>query len=80
VLLTDFNLGGSKGENGCDLLRRARAAFPETPQILVAGFAKDALDEAACGNMVINGFLSKPVSPEKLLETLNHVCRPQVAA
>jgi CheY-like chemotaxis protein len=66
ALVTDINLG--RGEDGFDVARRARAAYPHLPVVFVS---------AAAGSRVLlegvdpNEFIAKPYHPQRLMEALD---------
>jgi CheY-like chemotaxis protein len=66
ALVTDINLG--PGEDGFDVARRARAAYPHLPVVFVS---------AAAGARVLlegvdpNEFIAKPYHPQCLIDALD---------
>ncbi len=66
ALVTDINLG--RGEDGFDVARHARAAYPGLPVVFVS---------AAAGSRVLregvdpNQFVAKPYHPQLLMDALD---------
>lgn len=75
ALVSDIDLGG--GEDGFDLARRARAAYPGLPVVFVSGAA--ASRHAAEG---VEGslFISKPYHPRQIVEALCAFANDKAAA
>jgi len=66
ALVTDINLG--RGEDGFDVARRARAAYPDLPVVFVS---------AAAGSRFLlervdpSEFIAKPYHPQRLMDALD---------
>ncbi len=75
ALVSDIDLG--EGENGFDIARRARAAYPRLPVVFVSGAA--ASRHAAEG---VEGsvFISKAYHPRQIVEALCALANNKVAA
>jgi DNA-binding response OmpR family regulator len=74
-LVSDIDLG--EGEDGFDIARRARAAYPGLPVVFVSGAA--ASRHAAEG---VEGsiFISKPYHPRQIVEALCALAHDKAAA
>lgn len=75
ALVTDIDLGA--GEDGFDLARQARAAYPDLPVVFVSGTA--ASRHAAEG---VEGsvFINKPYHPRQIIEALSAMADYRAAA
>ena len=75
ALVSDIDLG--EGEDGFDVARRARTAYPHLPVVFVSGAA--ASRHAAEG---VEGsiFISKPYHPRQIVEALCALGNEKVAA
>ena len=71
ALVSDIDLG--EGEDGFDVARRARAAYPHLPVVFVSGAA--ASRHAAEG---VEGsiFIGKPYHPRQIVDTLLAISSP----
>lgn len=75
ALVSDIDLG--EGENGFDIARRARAAYPSLPVVFVSG--------AAASRHAVEGvegsvFISKPYHPRQIIEALRALGNDKAAA
>jgi DNA-binding response OmpR family regulator len=75
ALVSDIDLG--EGENGFDVARRARVAYPGLPVVFVSG--------AAASRHAVEGvegsiFISKPYHPRQIVEALCALANDKVAA
>ncbi len=71
LIVADFRL--RQGENGIDTVRRLRARLGEVPALLVSGdTAPERLREAQSSGLPL---LHKPVSADKLLESMHGLLR-----
>jgi len=73
-LVSDIDLG--PGDNGFDVARRARKAYPGIPVVFVSGAAASRhLAEGVEGSV----FIHKPYHPRQVIEALSMLSRPQAA-
>jgi DNA-binding response OmpR family regulator len=73
-LVSDIDLG--PGDNGFDVARCARAAYPGIPVVFVSGAAASRhLAEGVEGSV----FIQKPYHPRQVIEALWALSRPQAA-
>ncbi len=73
-LVSDIDLG--PGDNGFDVARCARAAYPGIPVIFVSGAAASRhATEGVEGSI----FIQKPYHPRQVIEALSVLSRPQAA-
>lgn len=68
ALVTDINLGS--GEDGFEVARHARAAYPHLPVVYISG--------AAGARVLLEGvdpneFVAKPYHPQRLMDALDRV-------
>ena len=74
ALVTDIDLG--PGDDGFDVARWARAAYPDVPVIFISGTAAGRhLTEGVCDS----AFISKPLHPQQILDALNGVIHAEAA-
>lgn len=70
ALVTDINLG--PGEDGFQVARRARAAYPDLPVVFISAAAGARFpDEGVEGSQ----FVAKPFPPRLILEALDRALR-----
>jgi len=75
ALVCDIDLG--EGENGFDIARRARAAYPGLPVVFVSGTA---VSRHAAEGVEGSIFISKPYHPRQIVEALCALANDKVAA
>ena len=75
ALVSDIDLG--EGENGFDIARRARAAYPGLPVVFVSGTA---VSRHAAEGVEGSIFISKPYHPRQIVEALRALANEKVAA
>jgi CheY-like chemotaxis protein len=68
ALVTDINLG--PGEDGFDVARRARAAYPHLPVVYVSAIAGP---RVLLEGVDPNEFIAKPYHPRSVMEALDRV-------
>jgi len=68
ALVTDINLG--PGEDGFDVARHARAAYPQLPVVFVSAIAGA---RVLLEGVDPNEFIAKPYHPQCLMEALDRV-------
>lgn len=66
LIITDYNMPGM---NGLDLLRRVRAASPDTRVIMVTAYPSRELERQARAEGVV-AFLPKPFALDQLIEAM----------
>jgi CheY-like chemotaxis protein len=66
ALVTDINLG--PGEDGFDVARRARAAYPQLPVVFVSAMAGP---RVLLEGVDPNEFVAKPYHPQRLMDALD---------
>ena len=73
ILLTDLKMPGM---DGFESTRQIRKFMPHLPIIALSGYVSSE-DENAALSAGCNGYIVKPVSKAKLLETINKVLQPE---
>lgn len=68
LVIADFRMPGM---DGLEFLTKCRKAAPETPRILITAYPE--LDAAvrAINEAAIQNFLTKPISPDMLMQAVN---------
>jgi len=73
ILLTDLKMPGM---DGFESTRQIRKSLPNLPIIALSGYVSSE-DENAALEAGCNGYIVKPVSKSKLLDTINKVLQPE---
>lgn len=63
VMVTDFRMPTM---TGCELIRKAKLRAPATAMLLMTAYGEGVLDGPDCRQAPIDGFIAKPVDPERL--------------
>lgn len=74
ICFLDVNLRGEKGYTVTKLLRRCEKAAPTLPRTFVVGVSADVSNRVRCMSAGMDGFVGKPVTPEKLRKFLLGRC------
>lgn len=77
LILTDYKMPGM---NGLDFLTKAREVAPDTPAILITAFPDLNIAVKAINEAGIENFITKPLQPEKVVDTIKEVLRQRRAA
>jgi len=75
ALVTDIDLGD--GEDGFDVARRARAAYPRLPVVFISGTAAS---RQATQGVEGSVFINKPYHPRQIVEALSALRSREAAA
>ncbi len=79
AVISDFSMPGM---NGVQFLQKTRDMAPDTVRIMLTGFADVRIAQEAMREGTIFQFLTKPCTPENLIEIINsgmaHVARPEL--
>ncbi len=77
LILTDYKMPGM---NGLDFLTQAREHAPDTPAILITAFPDLNIAVKAINETGVENFITKPLQPEQVVETVREVLRERRAA
>jgi len=74
LIVTDLRLTPATGEEGLEVLRRARAKNGSTEVIIVTGYGSPAVMTRAF-DLGAAYYFEKPVQPARLIEAVEQLCR-----
>jgi DNA-binding NtrC family response regulator len=72
VVITDLRLTGINGEEGFDIIRKAKELNPDTQCVLLSGSGDSRLEEKALAQGA-SYFFEKPVSATQLFQFVTHL-------